>query len=58
MAGTRQPIEVIQAKGRKHLTKAEIENRQKTEIKAADDQVLPPAYLSAKQKKRFKATAQ
>lgn len=58
MAGTRQTIEVIQAKGRKHLTKAEIENRQKTEIKAADDQVLPPAYLSAKQKKRFKAIAQ
>lgn len=57
MAGTRQPLEVIQAKGRKHLTKAEIENRKETTINAADDQVLPPSYLSAKQKKRFKAIA-
>lgn len=58
MAGTRQPIEVVQAKGRKHLTKAEIEKRKQTEIKAAADNVVPPAYLSAKQKKRFKAIAQ
>ena len=58
MAGTRQSLEVLHAKGRKHLTKAEIENRKQTEIKAADDQVLPPTYLNAKQKKRFKAIAQ
>lgn len=53
MAGTRQPLEVIQGKGRKHLTKAEIENRKKTEVKAASDNVKPPSFLGAKQKKRF-----
>lgn len=57
MAGTRQPIEVLQAKGRKHLTKAEIENRQKTQLKAASDAVQPPKYLKATQKKRFYAIA-
>ena len=30
----RQPLEVLQANGRKHLTKAEIEERQQTEVKA------------------------
>lgn len=53
MAGTRQPLEVIQGKGRKHLTKAEIENRKRTEVKAASDNIKPPSFLGAKQKKRF-----
>lgn len=53
MAGQRQPLEVLQGKGRKHLTKAEIENRKKTEVKAKSDNVKPPTYLGAKQKKRF-----
>lgn len=54
MAGQRQPIELVVAKGKKHLTKAEIEERQKTEIKAASDKVNPPQYLSQTQKKTFK----
>lgn len=53
MAGTRQPLEVVQGKGRKHLTKAEIENRKKTEVKAKSDNVQPPKFLGARQKKRF-----
>lgn len=53
MAGARQPLEVIQGKGRKHLTKAEIENRKRTEVKAASDNIKPPSFLGAKQKKRF-----
>lgn len=53
MAGTRQPIDLVKSKGRKHLTKAEIENRQKTEVKAKSDNVQPPKFLGAKQKKRF-----
>lgn len=32
MAGQRQPIALVQAKGKKHLTKAEIEERQRTGI--------------------------
>ena len=53
MAGTRQPIDILQAKGRKHRTKGEIENRKKTEVKAKSDNIKPPSFLGAKQKKRF-----
>lgn len=54
MAGQRQPIDLIVEKGRKHLTKAEIEERQRTEIKAPADKVTAPAYLTPEQKKTFK----
>lgn len=54
MAGQRQPIELLQAKGKKHLTKAEIEERMRTEVKAPADKVTAPAYLSPEQKKVFK----
>ena len=47
MAGQRQPIALVQAKGKKHLTKAEIEERQRTEVTA-------PQYLSPTQKRTFK----
>ncbi len=57
MAGTRQPLSVVQGKGRKHLTKAEIESRKNTEVKAKSDNIKPPSFLSAKQKKRFKVIA-
>lgn len=40
-------------KGKKHLTKAEIEERKKAEVKAPCDDIKPPDYLSAKQKKKF-----
>lgn len=55
MAGQRQPIELLVAKGKKHLTKAEIEERQRTEVKAPADKVTAPKYLTASQKKTFKA---
>lgn len=54
MAGQRQPVELLIAKGKKHLTKAEIEERQRTELKAAADRVTAPAYLTPEQKKTFK----
>lgn len=54
MAGQRQPIELVIAKGKKHLTKAEIEERQRTEVKAAADKVTAPSYLTPSQKKTFK----
>ena len=46
MAGQRQPIALVQAKGKKHLTKAEIAEREQTEVKAP----------SATQKKAFRKT--
>ncbi len=57
MAGQRQPIDLIIQNGRKHLTKAEIEERQRTEVKAPADKVTAPAYLTPEQKKAFKKTA-
>ena len=48
MAGQRQPIELLLAKGNKHLTKAEIEERKAKEIKASNDDIKPPSYLNEK----------
>ena len=48
MAGQRQPIELLLAKGKKHLTKAEIEERQSKEVKASNDNIKPPSYLNKK----------
>lgn len=53
MAGQRVPLEVVQARGSKHLTKSEIRERQEREIKPITDNIIAPAYLSAKQKKEF-----
>lgn len=57
MANQRQPIQLIEAKGRKHLTKAEIEQRRKSEVQPLTDGIKPPKYLTKEQKKRFKKLA-
>ena len=54
MAGKpREPINLIMAKGKKHLTKAEIEERQKTEITTDHTNVKPPNYLNEEEVKEF-----
>lgn len=53
MAGQRQPLELVLANGKKHLTKAEIEERQAREVKPCTDDVTPPDYLNKKQKAEF-----
>lgn len=53
MAGQRQPIELILAKGSKHLTKDEIAERQAREVKPVTDDISPPPYLTKKQKEEF-----
>lgn len=53
MAGPRQPIELVIANDRKHLTKAEIEERRQREVKPCTDDITAPSYLTAKQKKTF-----
>jgi len=53
MSGQRQPIELVIAKGNKHLTKAEIEERRNGEIKPLEGDIVPPAYLTKKQKGEF-----
>ena len=57
MSGTRQPTSVVLLKGKKHLTKEEIKNRQLNEVKAASDNVKPPDYLDKNEKKEFKKIA-
>ncbi|MCI8483493.1 MAG: phage terminase small subunit P27 family [Lachnospiraceae bacterium] len=58
MARPRQPIDLIVAKGKKHLTKAEYEERKKTEISAPCDKIEAPDYLSKKEKEKFHEIAQ
>ena len=49
----KQPINLIIAKGKKHLTKAEIEERQRTEITTDHINVKPPDYLNEEEIKEF-----
>ena len=53
MGGQRLPLEVVQARGSKHLTKAEIQARREREIKPITDNIIAPAYLTKKQKSEF-----
>lgn len=53
MSGQRQPVELVIAKGNKHLTKAEIEERRNGEIKPLPGLIAPPSYLTKKQKDEF-----
>lgn len=53
MGGPRLPLEVVQARGSKHLTQAEILERQNTEIKPITNNIIAPGYLTKKQKEEF-----
>ena len=53
MPGQRLPLEVVQARGSKHLTKAEIQERKEREIKPITDDIIAPTYLTKKQKDDF-----
>lgn len=57
MARPRQPIELVEAKGKKHLTKAEKELRRKTELKVDLKDVSIPEYLPKKLKEEFEDIA-
>ena len=58
MAGQRQPIELVKAKGKKHLTKSEIAEREATEIHPVDDNLSPPDCLTTKkQREKFNEIA-
>lgn len=53
MAGARQPIQLVMAKGKKNLTKKEIADRLSTEIAPCTEDLSAPKYLKASEKKRF-----
>lgn len=53
MARPREPVDLIIAKGKKNLTKAEIEQRRNEEVAPCVDDLSPPSYLTAAEKRRF-----
>lgn len=53
MAGPRQPIELIVANGRKHVTQDYIEQRLEQEPRPLTDNIVAPDYLTKKQKEQF-----
>lgn len=57
VAGQKQPIDLLVAKGKKHLTKSEIEERKSREVKVDADKVRSPSYLSKELKKEFNKLA-
>ena len=57
MARPREPVDLIKAKGKKHLSEKEYEDRKSQEIQVPFTDVKPPTYLNAKQKKEFKEIA-
>lgn len=58
MARPREPISLIKAKGKKHLTKEEIEKREAEELKVPLFEVKPPTYLTKTEKDSFKNIAE
>lgn len=54
MARPREPIDLIKAKGKKHLTQSEYEQRKAEELEVPFVDVEPPEYLTGeKQKAKF-----
>lgn len=45
MARPREPVDLIKAKGKKHLTKAEYEERKEQEIEVPFTDIQPPSFL-------------
>ena len=53
MGRNKQPIALVVANGKKHLTKEEIKERQASEVQAPSDNIVAPSYLTKKQKEKF-----
>lgn len=53
MARPRQPVSLLQAKGKKHLTKSEIEERKSKELKVESENIKAPSFLSNKLANEF-----
>lgn len=57
MSGPRQPVNLVLARGSAHMTKAEIADRQSSEVQPVTDGIVAPSFLSAAQKKDFNRIA-
>jgi P27 family predicted phage terminase small subunit len=58
MGRQRQPVALLEYKGKKNLTKKEIAERKAQEVKAPTDKVKPPTYLPRDLKREFKKIAE
>lgn len=59
MAGKpREPIDLIKAKGKKHLSKKEYEDRKNSELQVPFTDVEPPDYLTKAQSGKFNDIAE
>ena len=60
MAGPRLPFELVEARGAKHLTKAEAAQRRDAEIRNPEPvkRLTPPAWLPESQRKEFSRVSQ
>lgn len=52
----KEPVDLIVLKGKKHLTKAEIEERKEEEIKVVPDELVIPYGLTEEQERLFVQT--
>lgn len=53
MPRQKEPAAVLAAKGKTHISKADLEERMDGEVKPCVDGIAPPEYLHADEKKRF-----
>lgn len=58
MGRNKEPIKLLQAKGRKHLTKTEIKERESSELPVIADDISPPTFLNKSQKEKFNKIAE
>ena len=58
MAGRpKKPAALLEAEGKSHMSKSELQDRKEGELKVPFTDVTPPSYLSKAQKKKFKDIA-
>ena len=54
MAGRpKKPAALLEAEGKSHMSKSELQDRKESELKVPFTDVNPPSYLSRTQKKKF-----
>lgn len=53
MGNLKKPVELLVLQGKKHLTKQEIADRKKAEVKAPADNIECPDYMTIELKKQF-----
>jgi len=56
MGRPREPAQILELKGA-HMSRAELESRKQCQPQPKSDAIVPPSYLSAKQKKEFRRLA-